>query len=262
MMVHIRGGAADMKAALIRRHIWLALAKEDIDDQHRRTLLGPLWLLVNYLAYVAVFTFIVRPDSGISGYAIYVALGLMIWLYFMELISQSVNLFVKEEGFIKGTPLPLSIYALRLTAQCILRASYSAIGCLAILFVTGLSPSLGWCWALVGVATIIASSPPIVILFAFLGAAFPDSRYIVANGMRIGMFLTPVFWVPRPDHSLRDIFYWYNPFTYYLEVARRPIVGDPSEFLFLGVCLTFAVLLWIVALAVLGKFRRQVPFLL
>jgi lipopolysaccharide transport system permease protein len=97
---------------------------------------------------------------------------------------------------------------------------------------------------------------------AFLGAFFPDSQYIVSNLMRIGMFLTPVFWVYNHSGSIQHFFYYWNPFTYFLAIVRVPIVsGDVPYWSFL-VCVAVGVAFWTLALLLLGRFRRDVVFVL
>lgn len=119
----------DIGLALGKRRIWFALASEDISDQHRRTSLGPFWLLINYLVFVATFVFIMGRGEGIPNYTAYVALGLLVWFYIMETMNSGVGLFVREESFIKGTTLPLSLYVFRMTMQALMRAGYAALGC-------------------------------------------------------------------------------------------------------------------------------------
>ena len=64
-MLHpIKDALRDIGDAVRRRRVWMALASEDIGDAHRRTLLGPLWLLLNYLAFVGVIVLIIR--SGLQ----------------------------------------------------------------------------------------------------------------------------------------------------------------------------------------------------
>jgi len=55
-------------------------------------------------------------------------IGLLVWFYIMETIVQSTSLFTREESFIKGTTLPLTVYVMRLTMESIIRAGYAAIG--------------------------------------------------------------------------------------------------------------------------------------
>jgi len=262
MLATIKSALTDMNAGLRMRRVWIALAHEDIGDQHRRTALGPLWLLINYLSFAGTFVFVFhRGDASAESYAAYVATGLLVWFYVMEIITQSVTLFVREENFIKGTTLPLSIYVMRLLMQSAIRAAYALAGCVVILFLSGTALSVAWLWSALGLVLILVTTPAVIILFAFMGAYFPDSQFVVSNLMRIGMFLTPVFWTYEGAGGVQHIFYYWNPFTYFLEIVRLPILTAalPSEpFL---VCGAVSLLLWSVALLVLGRFRKQVVFL-
>src|SRR5690606_12631171 len=104
------------------------------------------------------------------------------------------TLFPREESFIKGTTLPLTVYVLRLYMQSVIRAAYALGGCLAIVLLSGELPQMVWLWSLVGLVIVALISPAAILLFAFLGAFAPDTQFVVTNLMRLGMFLTPVFW--------------------------------------------------------------------
>lgn len=252
----------DIRSGLGMWRVWMALASEDIGDQHRRTTLGPLWLLVNYFAFAAAFIYVIRPSEGISSYEAYVAIGLFVWLYLMETLTQSVSLFVREEGFIKGTRLPLSVYVMRLFMQSVIRAGYALIGCGMLLAISGISFSWTWLWSLTGIGIILLATPAAIFVLAFLGAFFPDSQFFVSNLMRIGMFLTPVFWAKTDGASLRTAFYDWNPFTYFIDIVRSPILGTEVPLFSLLVACLISLVLWLVGLMLLGRYRRQVAFVL
>lgn len=262
MIEAINIALGDIRAGVRMHRVWMALAQEDIGDQHRRTALGPLWLLINYLAFAATFIFLFRRGSGIANYQAYVASGLLVWFYIMEVINQSVLLFVREESFVKGTRLPLSVYVLRLAMQSVIRAAYALAGCVAILLMSGAAVSIEWSMSLAGLLLVVVTTPAAIIVFAFLGAYFPDSQFIVANVMRIGMFLTPVFWAPGDSDGLRRRLYEWNPFTYFLEIVREPIVAGAVPLGAFAMCAAISVGLWLVALLLLGHLRNRVVFVL
>lgn len=258
-----RSALSDIHAAMRLRRVWIALACEDIGDQHRRTTLGPLWLLLNYLAFAGTFILVFnRGGHDMPEYAIHVATGLLVWFYIMETLTQSVSLFVREESFIKGTTLPLTVYVMRLAMQSIIRAGYATFGCLAILALSGAAFSPSWLWSGLGILVILAVTPAAITLFAFLGAYFPDSQFIVSNVMRIGMFLTPVFWTYDESGGIQHTLYWWNPFTYFLEIVRAPITTGHFPAWSLAFCVLVSAIVWVIALAVLGRYRRQVVFVL
>ena len=260
----ITAAMKDIVSGLVRSPVWLALAQEDIGDQHKRTMLGPLWVLVNYLAFAAVFIFVFqRGDSDSVNYAAYVATGLLVWFFIMESISKSVTLFVREEGFIKGTTLPLTVYVMRLATQSVIRAGYSLIGCLAILLLSGVEPSLAWGWSILGVLVVLLIAPAAITVVAFIGAFFPDSQFVVSNLMRVGMFITPVFWtLESRDSGVRAALYDWNPFTYFLEIVRTPILAGELPVMSLAICLVTGLVLWCFAILLLGHFGKRVAFVL
>lgn len=261
LLATIKSAMEDIGSALRMRRVWVALAQETIGDQHRRTALGPLWLLLNYLAFAGTFIFVFqRGDSSMANYPAYVAVGLLVWFYIMEVLTQSVTLFVREESFIKGTTLPLTVYVMRLFMQSVIRAGYALVGCAAILALSGIGVSAMWGWSLLGLVVVLATAPAAILIFAFLGVYFPDSQFIVSNLMRIGMFLTPVFWTYDNAGGVRHIFYYWNPFTYFLEIVRVPIIaGDVPARSFL-LCVGLGLALWAFALLLLGRLRKQVVF--
>lgn len=253
---------ADLSAAIRLRRVWIALAHEDIGDEHRRTALGPVWMLLNYMAFAATFIFIFRGGGSGPAYVSHVATGLLVWFYIMEVINQSTSLFVREESMIKGTVLPLSIYVMRQTWRSVIRSSYAFVGCIVLLVLAGDPIPLGSLWALPGLILIILVTPAVVTVFAFVGAFFPDSSYIMNNLMRIGMFLTPVFWEYEGSTGLRHIFYYWNPFTYFLEIVRIPIITGELPSRALLFCCAVGLFSWFLALFLLGRFRKRLAFIL
>jgi lipopolysaccharide transport system permease protein len=262
MIKVFRVGLDDFLGGWSVKRLWLAFAKENIGDSHKNTILGPLWLLINYLTYIGTFAFVMGVGSGSENHLAYMSVGLLVWFFILEVVTQGVTLFFREESFIKGTTLPLSTHVFRLTMQSLIRNSYALLGCLTVLLLTGLYPSIVWLWSGLGIIVAVIAAPAVATVFAFLGAYFPDSHYLVSNAMRVGMFLTPVFWTYNGSHGVRHIFYWYNPFTYFLEMVRIPIINGTVPFKALYLCACICILAWILALFLMGRYRKKVVFVL
>ncbi|RVB80550.1 ABC transporter permease [Mesorhizobium sp. M6A.T.Cr.TU.014.01.1.1] len=243
------------------RSVWMALAHEDIGDHHKRTALGPIWLLINYLAFAGTFVVIFGDNQSVPHFAAYVATGLFVWLYLTEVTTQSVTLFNREESFIKGTTLPLTVYILRMTMQSVIRAGYALIGCLAILLLVGTPVTVGWLWSGLALIMIVVATPAAILVLAVAGAFFPDLSFIVQNLMRIGMFITPIFWM-RPDGGVRGELYRWNPFTYFLEIVRLPVINTEFPVAAFGICATIILFLWVLAALLLGGYRKKIVFML
>jgi lipopolysaccharide transport system permease protein len=242
--------------------VWMALAREDIGDQHRRTTLGPLWLLVNYFAYAGTFVVVFGHNTAVPDFPSYAATGLFVWLYISEVVILGVTLFQREQGFIKGTTLPLTVYVMRMTMQSLIRAGYALAGCLTIIFLEGTPFTHLWLWSALGLAMIVVWTPAIILVCAFGGAFFPDMQFIVQNLMRLGLFVTPIFWTHLSGGGLRAILYHWNPFTYFLDIVRAPIIFNQVPAYALSISGAVILMTWAAALLLLGRLRRQLVFVL
>jgi ABC-type polysaccharide/polyol phosphate export permease len=254
--------AGDLRNGLAMRRVWMALAHEDIGDQHRRTTLGPLWLLVNYLALAGSFVVIFGNNPNIPDFPAFASIGLFVWLYLSEVITQATSLFTREQSFIQGTTLPLTVYVMRMTMQSVIRAGYALVGCLAIMVMVGTPVTFAWLWSVLALALIVAATPAMITLCAIGGAFFPDVSFIIQNLMRIGMFVTPIFWTKLAGGGFRDVLYQWNPFTYFIEIVRTPIIMGEVPHRPLAICIAMAVVLWIAAVVLLGRLRRQIVFVI
>lgn len=251
----------DIRETAQRHHLWRAMAWEDITDQHQRTTLGPIWLLVNYLIFAGAFVVVFgHNQTGDINFAAYVSIGLFVWMYIAEVLSQGVSLFIREENYIKGTRLPLPIYVMRATMQLLIRQTFTFVGCLIILFLTGISWPVTAPLALFGMAIIIASTPPLIFLIAAFGAYFPDSQFIVQNLVRLGMFLTPIFWFAQGGSSIRQILAQINPFTHVIALVRDPVVMGVFPLKDAFIALVFIVCFWLAAIYLLALIRKKIIF--
>ena len=77
--------------------------------------------------------------------------------------------------------------------------------------------------------------------------------------MRIAFFLTPVMWIPEMLGS-RAYLALYNPFAYFVELIRAPLLGQAvpalTWMLVLGVTATG----WAAAWAVFARYRGRVAY--
>lgn len=257
-----KSACEDLKATLKLKRVWIALAAEDISDAHKRTTLGPIWLLLNYLAFVGAFTFVVLSENNDPNSITYMSLGLFIWFFMSDILTNATNLFIKEESFIKGSALPLSLYVMRLFMQACTRSFYSGIGCLFILLIFGVGINFGWLLSILTILLLLVITPAVIIVFAFIGVFFPDAKFLVQNAMRVGMFLTPIFWTYEGSGGIRYIFYFWNPFTYFLDIIRTPIIHGYIPIQSLFTCCALGGIFWGLAIFLLGRFKKEVVFAL
>jgi lipopolysaccharide transport system permease protein len=259
MLTLIDGALADIRTGLRMRRVWMALAQEDIGDSHKRTRLGPVWLLLNYLLFVVTLLYVFGEQR--PNYSIYLACGLLAWNFINETISQSVQLFFSEQAFIKGTVLPLFVYVMRQTMRTTIRAGYGLLGAIIVIVCVGHPPAMAWLYAIPAAMLLILTAPAVSVILAILGTLIPDVNFFIMNFMRLAFFLTPVFWYPGKNDFRQTLYDW-NPMTHYIDIFRNPIVDSVVPIHSWQVSLAASILLWIGAILLLGIYRRRIVFLL
>ena len=259
MLELARRGLADLGAAFKLRDIWWALASEDIADSHRRTMLGPIWPLLNYLLFVGTLVLVLGRGES-PNFVAYVSTGMLVWLFISDVLTMSANLFSREEGFIKGTVLPISIYVMRQTLVISIRSFYALLGAVAILLYSGFAVTPALLSVLPAVFVLLLAAPAVAVLFGIAGAFFRDFQFIVVNATRLLMFITPIFWTDPGAGGLLGFLYYWNPLTHYIDIIRMPIVDGTIPTNSWTVALSVTALLLASALIALGKFNRRIVF--
>lgn len=260
MLEFIRRGIADINATLRLKNVWWELASEDIADSHRRTMLGPIWPLLNYLLLVGTLLMIFGNSASPFNFTGYVASGMLVWLFISDTLSMSSSLFIREQSFIKGTVLPISLYVMRQTLMITMRSFYALLGAVPILLMSGIDITPALLSLAPAIFLLLLTAPAVAVLFGTVGAFFRDFQFVVTNSMRLLMFITPVFWTDNGIGGWRGFLYYWNPLTHYIDIVRQPVVEGIVPMNSWAITLLTSLLLSMTALFLLGKFQRQIVF--
>ena len=152
----------------------------------------------------------------------------------------------------------MSVYIFRATMQSLIRFGYAAAGCIAILVFAETPVSLTGLWSFVGLALIVVITPPLMIVLGTLGAFVPDIQFVISNLMRVGMFLTPIFW--HSTTGVRGHLSMMNPLTHFINIVRTPVVEGSVPLHSFAICSAIVVGLWILAVFLLGKYHKKIVF--
>jgi lipopolysaccharide transport system permease protein len=89
---------------------------------------------------------------------------------------------------------------------------------------------------------------------------FRDISQLLTNLLQISMFLTPIFWLPEQLGGRFSFIVDYNILYHYIEMVRRPLLGQaPSAWSYCYVLL-FTALGWSLAVYLLKRFRHRLPY--
>lgn len=262
------GLAAPIKSALediwdgVRRFpLWIALATEDVLDTYRHTSFGVLWAVFSFsfFAFAIILAFGLDGQGTSTAYTAHLVTGLLAWNFISSIIGQAPAVFLSNQHFIKGSRLPLSVFALHMTTRTLILTGFSAIGAAAFLIWSGLPRSWIAVASIPAVLMYILTALPVQLLLGSLGAFTRDVQQVVENIVRAVFFLTPVIWLAAPG-THRYVIAQLNPLTHYIEIFRMPIVDGVVPWGAWAACLFLTALLWAIAVPVFSYTRQKLVF--
>ncbi|WP_435656763.1 ABC transporter permease [Brucella pituitosa] len=251
----------DLKEGIDHHHLWLALAMEDVLDTYRHTSIGVLWAVFSFsfFALSIILVFGLNGGAPSAAYTAHMVTGLLAWNFLSSIITQAPTVFIANERYIKGSRLPLSLFAFHVTIRALLLNGFAAIGASVFLLWNGY-PYTWVAFAIVpAILMYVVTAIPVQLLLGSLGAFTRDVQQIIENIVRAVFFLTPVIWFSEPG-THRGVIASLNPLTHYIEIFRKPIVEGVIPWGDWGACVIMTVALLGLSLLIFSYTRRKIVF--
>ncbi|MFL6149254.1 MAG: ABC transporter permease, partial [Pseudonocardiaceae bacterium] len=227
----------DLRAGWQQRRLWGHLGWQDIRQGYRRSVIGPLWITISLgvqalgmgLLYAALF------GQPIAFFLPYLAVGLIIWQFMASCINEGAEVFIRNEGLIKHLPAPLSVHVFRLVWRQLLFFGHNVLvwAALVLIFRT----HLGWgsLMAFPALAVIVLNGAWVAVLIGIIATRYRDIPPVTTSVVTLMFFMTPIVWNyqdliskggPGAERArLAEL----NPFLHFVEILRRPMIGQSFE---------------------------------
>jgi ABC-2 type transport system permease protein len=228
--VRFQAATGDLAAGIWHWRTWTYLGLESIKNQYRRTVLGPLWLTLQTVAYVfglgVIFGQIMH--APLREFLPYVAVGYIMFALLSGLTRASSQSFVAAAATMKSTRQPLSSLVLKDITIEFIQFGHNIVIFLAFVVLGLVHPNIT---VLIIFPVLVAIAVNGVFLGLWLGTAvarFRDVSPLVMSILQVLIFFTPVFYKTSDlTQGARHAFLDWNPFTYLLNAAREPLLGAP-----------------------------------
>ncbi|WP_369253424.1 galactan export ABC transporter permease subunit Wzm/RfbD [Geodermatophilus amargosae] len=265
----LAAAVADLRRGWEQRSLWGHLGWQDIRQRYRRSVLGPIWITIS-MAVTAVALGILYSglfDVELSRLLPHVLVGFVVWNFISGCISEGSEVFIANEGLIKHLPAPLSVHVYRLVWRQTLFFAHNLLVYLVMLLV--FPQPLSW--------TVVAAVPAFVLLalngawvalaVGIITTRFRDILPITQSIVQLAFFLTPIVWIydelvnsPNPAIAERARLAEFNPFLHYIEIIRRPLLGQDQYLRHWVVVLVITVVGWVLTMVVLRRYRSRVSY--
>ena len=258
---HAERALADLRDGLSQWRLAFALARLDLRNRYRGSVLGPLWMSLSTLVMLGglglLYGTLFKLD--LSNYLPHLAVSLIIWQWISTFILEACGTLTGAEGVIRQMRLPYTLHALRIAFRNSLVAAHSLPLIPIVFLVFGQVPGPEAFLAIFGFLLIGINMVAGGLLLGMICARFRDIPPIVANLVQLAFFASPILWKPE---LLGDAMVWMalNPFYAMLETVRGPLVEGGGPLIAWVAAVLYTMANVVLASVLFARFRSRIAF--
>ena len=246
-------------------HLWGLLGWQDIRRRYRRSVLGPFWLTLSMGVLVAtlgtLYGALLKVDTAV--YVPFLAIGFVLWTLISGLITDGCSAFISAQRIITQTSLPLSVHVYRKVWHNLLIFLHNVTVFVVAAIIFSVWPAWTALLALPGLVLLCLNGIWVGLVLGTVAARFRDVPPIVASVVRIAFFVTPIIWMPELTSGrgrALGLVLDFNPFYHCVELVRAPLLGQVPELVSWFAVSGITLCGWLLALAMLSRYRRRIAY--
>jgi ABC-type polysaccharide/polyol phosphate export permease len=252
MFTSSRDGWSDLLQTVKMLPLSLYFAWGDTRARYRRSVLGPLWLVLGTAVGVVGLGFLwselLHVDK--ATFIPSLSIGLVVWQLLSGCILEASNIYIQNAKLIRNLRTPLLVFPVQLLLRQLINFGHNLLVVFVVLLIFPPPLSLTQLLLIPGLLIVVGNLFWISTLIGLLGARFRDLGPLVGSFMPLMFFLTPVIYRPK-QLAMSEFIAWLNPLTYLVSLVRDPVLGvAPPLFVYsVGICLLAlggSLTLWIV----------------
>jgi lipopolysaccharide transport system permease protein len=210
------------------RRFILGSVTQELRSRYAGSLFGILWALLQPLSliliYSVIFSSIMQPGLPAEGrafaYTVYLCSGLLLWMFFVELLTRSTGIFVQNGGLLKKVNFPRLTLPIIALLSALLNYAIIMGVFLVLLIVAGFLPGSAALHALPAVAITAGFAIGLGLACATINVYYRDVEQFIAIVTQLWFWLTPIVYpvsiVPERFHVFLD----WNPMVPLVEAMH------------------------------------------
>lgn len=211
------------------RELLFFMLARDIKGKYRQMAFGPLWMVINPIMNVVLFSIVFGvvaqlPSDGIP-YPLFNYSAMLPWMLFSGTVFAAAGSLTGQKHLISKVYFPRLILPLVGVLSALVDFAISFVLLLALGLYYGYAP--GWTSLMVPIYLLLAGAAGLAIGLWFAGwiAHFNDVNAILGYIIRLWMYATPVVYASSMVPERYMALYKLNPLTTVVEGMRWALYG-------------------------------------
>ncbi|MGY1735361.1 ABC transporter permease [Geodermatophilus sp. SYSU D00684] len=237
------------------------LALRDIRLRYRQAALGIVWVLVQPVATVVVFTFVFERLAGIDSeglpYPLFALTGMVTWTYFSNGTSRASEVLVSNPNLVTKVYLPrLAAPAAGLLSPLVdLAVSCALLAVLSVYY--GVWPGWSLLAAPLWLLLLLGTTLGVGLWLSAVNVRYRDVRHALTPILQLWLFASPVAYPASQLDGWQELLYSLNPVVGVIELGRWSLLGAPWPGWSLLVSVAVSVLVLVTGLTYFRRAERS-----
>lgn len=217
-----------MSTTLMRNAAYLAWA--DTKARYKKSALGPFWIVLTNVIGVIGLSVVWSGlfNQSLEDFAPTLCIGLIVWQLISAVLSDAPGTFSREARMIRNVNLPAWFFAFRLLARHVITFAHNLIIVAGVIWWFDLPVGWGLLQALLAMLLVVANLFCVIYLVGLAGARYRDVELAVHSVLPLLFFISPVMF--KADKLPQaQLLIWSNPFSYFIEAIRAPLLGHEAH---------------------------------
>ncbi|MDF2437000.1 MAG: putative polysaccharide transporter permease protein [Bacteroidota bacterium] len=224
----------DLQSFWHYRDLLLLFVKRDFIAVYKQTVLGPLWYIIQPLLTTFMFTVIFGqiakiPTDGIPKILFYLS-GVTMWTYFAECLNKTSNTFISNSTIFGKVYFPRLIVPVSIIISNLITFAVQFLLFILVLlyyFSTTdlIHPNIYILLLPLLILIMAGTGLGLGIIISSLTTKYRDLRFLIAFGVQLFMFATPVIYPMSFLSAKQKVFMMANPLSAIMETFRFAFTG-------------------------------------
>ena len=239
---------------------WLWTQRE-VQVRYKQSLLGAAWAILQPLAlslvFTAVFSRLVRVDTGGIPYPIFAYAALVPWTFFATSLSFGIPSLVNNMNLVTKIYFPREILPLAIVGAAFVDFLMASIVLAGLMLVYHVAPSVWSLWVIPLLLLQIVITVAVTLIGSTIIVFFRDMRFVIPLLITIWMYATPILYPVDLVPVRWQLLYFLNPMAGIIDGYRSTLLlGQSPRLDAIGLSALVSALLLVVGYWV---FKRAEP---
>lgn len=209
------------------------LVKTDFKLRYQGSFLGYLWSLLRplllFLILYVVFVMFLKVGDGIPHYPVYLLLGIVIWNYFVEVTSGSINSIVGRGDILRKLNFPKYVIVLAGSASALINLCLNIVVVIVFMVISKVDVSGYAIFAPLILIELFVFSLAIAFFLSAVFVKLRDINYIWEVFLQGAFYATPILYPISILPHKASLFLMLNPVAQMIQDLRYMFVTTNTQ---------------------------------